>query len=50
MQIRAHLHDAEETLRAIRSGEVNAPVVAGPQGDKVYIGICGKCDTGLVKK
>ena len=30
------LEEAEETLRAIRKGEVDALVVSGPQGDQVY--------------
>jgi len=30
------LHEAEETLRAIRSGEVDAIVVHGPGGEKVF--------------
>jgi PAS domain S-box-containing protein len=30
------LHEAEETLRAIRSGEVDAIVVDGPGGEKVF--------------
>jgi PAS domain S-box-containing protein len=32
----ARLAEAEETLRAIRSGEVDALVVEGPEGDSVY--------------
>ncbi|HLH55145.1 MAG TPA: PAS domain S-box protein, partial [Verrucomicrobiae bacterium] len=32
----ALLEDAEATLRAIRSGEVDALVVSGPDGDQVY--------------
>lgn len=35
-QQRARLEEAEETLRAIRSGEVDALVVAGPQGEQVF--------------
>lgn len=34
--LRARLEEAEETLRAIRSGEVDALVVAGPQGNQIY--------------
>ncbi|WP_341328876.1 PAS domain-containing protein [Methylotuvimicrobium sp. KM2] len=34
--LRARLDEAEETLHAIRSGEVDALVVAGPQGDQVF--------------
>jgi PAS domain S-box-containing protein len=35
-QLRVRLEEAEETLAAIRSGEVDALVVSGPQGDQVY--------------
>ncbi|HYW84239.1 MAG TPA: PAS domain S-box protein, partial [Spirochaetia bacterium] len=35
--LRARLADAEETLRAIRSGEVDALVIAGDQGEKVHL-------------
>ncbi len=35
-KLRARLADAEETLRAIRSGEVDAVVVTGKQGDQVF--------------
>ncbi len=34
--LRRRLEEAEETLRAIREGEVDALVVSGPQGDQVY--------------
>ncbi len=34
--LRARLGEAEETLRAIRSGKVDALVVSGPQGDQIY--------------
>ena len=34
--LRTRLEEAEETLRAIRSGEVDALVVSGPQGDRLY--------------
>jgi len=34
--LRARLEEAEETLRAIRSGEVDALVVQGPKGEQVY--------------
>ncbi|MHB0998098.1 MAG: PP2C family protein-serine/threonine phosphatase [Armatimonadota bacterium] len=34
--LRARLDEAEETLRAIRSGEVDALVVAGPQGNQIF--------------
>ncbi len=35
-QLRARLDEAEQTLDAIRSGEVDALVVAGPHGDRVF--------------
>ncbi|HWW03075.1 MAG TPA: ATP-binding protein [Candidatus Acidoferrum sp.] len=35
-QLRARLADAEEILRAIRSGEVDAVVIAGKQGPQVF--------------
>ena len=35
-QLRARLAEAEQTLRAIRSGEVDAVVVAGKQGPQVF--------------
>ncbi len=34
--LQARLHEAEETLRAFRSGEVDAIVGSGPEGDRVY--------------
>ena len=34
--LRARLQEAEDTLRAIRAGEVDALVVAGPHGDQVF--------------
>jgi PAS domain S-box-containing protein len=34
--LRARLEEAEQTLEAIRSGEVDAIVVGGPQGDRVF--------------
>ena len=34
--LRDRLAEAEETLRAIRHGEVDGLVVAGPRGDQVY--------------
>lgn len=34
--LRARLDEAEETLRAIRSGEVDALVVEGPEGEQVF--------------
>ena len=35
-EVRARLAEAEETLRAIRSGEVDALVVEGARGDQVF--------------
>jgi PAS domain S-box-containing protein len=35
-ELRTRLDEAEETLRAIRSGEVDALVVSGTQGDQIY--------------
>jgi signal transduction histidine kinase/ActR/RegA family two-component response regulator len=35
-ELRARLDEAEETLRAIRSGEVDAIVVSGTDGDRVF--------------
>src|ERR1051326_497990 len=35
-ELRRRLEEAEETLRAIREGEVDALVVDGPQGEVVY--------------
>lgn len=34
--LQERLEEAEETLQALRSGEVDALVVSGPQGDSVY--------------
>src|SRR5271166_2848683 len=34
--LQQRLDEAEETLRALRSGEVDAVVVSGPAGDSVY--------------
>src|ERR1041385_1945919 len=34
-ELRRRLEEAEETLRAIREGEVDAPVVDGPQGEVI---------------
>ena len=34
--LRARLEEAEATLRAIRAGEVDAIVVGGPEGDRVF--------------
>ncbi len=36
-ELRTRLAEAEETLRAIRSGEVDALVVAGNQGEQVHL-------------
>src|SRR5688572_24250622 len=35
-QMRERLAEVEETLRAIRAGEVDAVVVGGPAGEQVY--------------
>ncbi len=35
-QLRDRLAEAEQTIEAIRSGEVDALVVSGPQGEQVY--------------
>lgn len=35
-ELRLRLAEAEETLCAIRSGEIDALVIAGPDGDQVY--------------
>ena len=35
-ELRARLAEAEETLRAIREGEVDAIVVAGPGGEQIF--------------
>jgi PAS domain S-box-containing protein len=35
-QLRAQLDDAEQTLDAIRNGDVDALVVAGPHGDQIF--------------
>lgn len=34
--LEARLQEAEETLRAIRSGEVDALVISGPEGEQIY--------------
>ncbi|HVF71333.1 MAG TPA: ATP-binding protein [Chthoniobacterales bacterium] len=36
MELRASLAEARETLRAIRSGEVDAVLLEGPQGPKIF--------------
>jgi PAS domain-containing protein len=35
-RLQERLDEAEETLRALRSGEVDAIVASGPDGDRVY--------------
>ncbi len=35
-ELQERLDEAEETLRALRSGEVDAIVASGPDGDRVY--------------
>jgi len=35
-QLRLHLEEAEQTLEAIRHGEVDALVVTGPQGEQIF--------------
>src|ERR1041385_4990399 len=35
--LRRRLEEAEETLRAIRSGEVDALVVSSPAGERVFV-------------
>jgi len=35
-ELRAELAEAKDTLRAIRNGEVDALVVAGPEGNQIY--------------
>src|SRR5579862_684477 len=35
-QLEERLEEAEETLRALRSGEVDAILVSNPDGDQVY--------------
>ena len=34
--LQARLEEAEGTLRAIRHGEVDALVISGPEGDRVF--------------
>jgi PAS domain-containing protein len=34
--LQARLDEAEETLRALRNGEVDAIIASGPDGDRVY--------------
>jgi PAS domain-containing protein len=36
-ELRDRLHEAEDTVRAIRAGEIDALVVTGPLGEKVFI-------------
>src|SRR5579885_1699867 len=35
-ELKARLEEAEDTLRAIRAGEIDALVVQGPAGEQVY--------------
>jgi signal transduction histidine kinase len=35
-ELQARMEEAEETLRALRNGEVDAIVAAGPEGDQIY--------------
>jgi PAS domain-containing protein len=35
-ELRARLEEAEATIRAIQTGEVDALIVSGPEGDRVY--------------
>jgi signal transduction histidine kinase/DNA-binding NarL/FixJ family response regulator len=35
-KLTARLEEAEETLRAVRSGEIDAFIVQGPDGEKIY--------------
>jgi two-component system, sensor histidine kinase len=35
-KLSARLEEAEETLRAVRSGEIDAFIVQGPDGEKIY--------------
>ena len=35
-ELRTRLSEAEETLNAIRRGEVDAVVVSAPQGERIY--------------
>jgi two-component system CheB/CheR fusion protein len=35
-ELRARLEEAEDTLRAIRSGDIDAVMASGPRGDQVY--------------
>ena len=35
-QLRARLEEAEQTIEAIRSGQVDALVVSGPKGDRIF--------------
>ena len=36
-ELRQRLDEAEETLRAIRSGQVDAVVVSGPETEQIYV-------------
>src|SRR5579871_6618622 len=35
-ELSARLEEAEETLRAVRAGEIDAFIVQGPRGEQVY--------------
>src|ERR1700749_4122163 len=35
-KLTARLEEAEETLRAVRSGEIDAFIAQGPEGEKIY--------------
>ena len=35
-QLRQRLEEAEDTLRAIRTGEVDALVISTPDGEQIY--------------
>ncbi|MGC8658876.1 MAG: hypothetical protein ACP5U1_07355 [Desulfomonilaceae bacterium] len=35
-ELRSRLNEAEDALDAIRSGAIDAPVVSGPDGPKIY--------------
>ncbi|NCC23389.1 MAG: hybrid sensor histidine kinase/response regulator, partial [Alphaproteobacteria bacterium] len=36
LELRTRLEEAEDALRAIREGEVDAVIVSGSQGDRVF--------------
>ena len=35
-ELKSRLEEAEETLRALRNGEIDAVIASGPDGDRVY--------------